>query len=333
MSEKPPFSDLASPVPPERQREGAEAGARFAEAWAASTGDIADQRRIVDELYLRPGWERLRAAFPVTIERDEVGGVPVDVVTPADGVPRDDRVLINLHGGSLTVAAGLGGQQESIPVASLGGFRVITVDYRLTPENVYPAASEDVAAVYRSLLDRYEPERIGIYGCSSGGYLTAAALAWFQRHGLPRPGAIGIFGEGAVSATERWGDSVYTTAALAGTLDLPPDGSIPGPEAGPYFAGVDVDDPLVSPGLFPDVLREFPPTLLLSGTRDIGMSSILHLHAQLVRVGVDARLHVWEGEAHCSFAQGFIDPDRDEVRQAWDVIVRFFDSRLGGRGA
>src|SRR5581483_976376 len=76
--------------------------------------------------------------------------------------------------------------------AGLGGFKVITVDYRMFPEHKFPAASEDVAAVYRALLQHYKAADIGIFGCSAGGILTAQSVAWFQTHGLPRPGAIGI---------------------------------------------------------------------------------------------------------------------------------------------
>jgi epsilon-lactone hydrolase len=50
-----------------------------------------------------------------------------------------------------------------------------------------------VAAVYRALLEHYEPREIGIYGTSAGGILTAEAIAWFEDHGLPLPGAIGTF--------------------------------------------------------------------------------------------------------------------------------------------
>jgi acetyl esterase/lipase len=46
---------------------------------------------------------------------------------------------------------------------------------------------------FRQLLKHYPPRNIGIYGCSSGGMLTAEAVAWFQKEKLPRPGAIGLF--------------------------------------------------------------------------------------------------------------------------------------------
>jgi len=49
----------------------------------------------------------------------------------------------------------------------------------------------------------------------------------------------------------------------------------------------------------------------------------------LVRAGVEADLHVWEGAPHCIFAQPIVDPSVPETREAWDVIVKFFDKQLG----
>lgn len=98
------------------------------------------------------------------IKPERIAGVPTDVIEPAGGAPPKNkrRVLINLHGGGFEVGAGLGGQMESIPVASLGAIKVISVDYREGPKYKFPAASEDVAAGYRELLKKYSAKRIGI---------------------------------------------------------------------------------------------------------------------------------------------------------------------------
>jgi epsilon-lactone hydrolase len=96
--------------------------------------------------------------------------------------------LINLHEGGFVFGGRWGGQIESIPIAAVGKFKVMSVDYRMAPEHRFPAASGDVAAVYRELLNTYQPKNIGIYGCSACGLLTAQAVAWLQKEGLPPPG-------------------------------------------------------------------------------------------------------------------------------------------------
>jgi acetyl esterase/lipase len=257
-----------------------------------------------------------------------IGGVQTDVVAPEGGVSAKNkgRVLINLHGGGMMVGARYGGQQESIPIASLGRIKVVTVDYRMMPEYRFPAASEDVAAVYKALLRQYKPDHIGIYGCSAGGDLTAASVAWFQTYGLPSPGAVGLFGAGLA---DKIGDSIYIAALLMGMNISDPKKL---EDTGPYLGESDPNDPLFNPGKSPAILRKFPPTLLISGTRDLALSTVVDGHARLVKFGVDAELHVWEAASHCSFAQPVVDPTVPENREAWDVIVKFFDSRLGKSG-
>ncbi len=328
----PPFSNLASPEAERNWNEIQAAEARLGAAFRAANvrpGDARHRRQLIDDVFLRPGVERLRRAFAVTIAPGTIAGVRTDDIRPATGIaPRHrHRVLINLHGGGMTHGGGLGGQSESIPIAAVGGFRVISIDYRMAPEHRFPAASEDVAAVYAALLSDYRPENIGIYGCSSGADLTAQAVAWFASHGLPRPGGIGMFGSGA-AISDRFGDG-YISALLFAGRPVADYSRMRFDE--PYLEGADRSSPLVSPGHSPRTLAGFPPSLLITGTRDVAMSTTIHTHAQLVAAGVPARLHVWEGAAHCAFAQGVVDPDVPETRQAWDVITRFFDEQLGRR--
>jgi acetyl esterase/lipase len=288
-------------------------------------------RQQLDDRLMRPGVGRLRATFPVDVSSDTIGGVLTDIIEPRAGIAKKNarRVLINLHGGGFSVAAGLGGQMESIPIASLGAIKVITIDYREGPEHRFPAASEDVSAVYRELLKTYPAQNIGIYGCSAGAILAAESVAWFQTHGLPRPGAIGLFGSGALvgAVGADVGDSSYTGSALMGWVRSSDDTK----KLLPYFdvPQLSFKDPLVSPVYSPSVLALFPPSLLISGTRDVGLSAVVYTHAQLVKRGIDAELHVWEGAAHCSFAQPVVDPRVPETREAWNVIVKFFDKHLG----
>ncbi len=265
--------------------------------------------------------ERMRRLYPVKIENRRIGGISTQVITPARGIAarQRKRVLINLHGGAFLWGAGSGGLVESIPIASLGGIEVVSVDYRQGPEHVFPAASEDVAAVYRALLKRYPARNIGIYGCSAGGVLTGEAVAWIIARKLPVPGAIGTF---CGSVTDMGGDSTYMAPALNGD----PVTAKPLKLADlPYFRQVKVGNPLVFPANSPVLLARFPPTLLITGTRDFTLSSVIQSQRLLSAAGVDAELHVWDGMWHSFFS----DPELPESREAYRVIVRFFDQKLG----
>jgi epsilon-lactone hydrolase len=208
-------------------------------------------------------------------------------------------------------------------MAAMMRIKVISVEYREAPEYKFPAASEDVARVYKELLKTDNPRNIGIYGCSAGGMLTAESMAWFQTHDLPRPGAIGIY---CASAGGFGGDSSYIGPVL-GEGRMPPSGT--GRGRGPsqlgYFSGASQKNPLVAPINSPEMLAKFPPTLIITGTRDFAMSGALYTHEQLVKEGVDAELHVWEGLFHGFF----YNADVPESRDAFQVMIQFFDRHLG----
>jgi acetyl esterase/lipase len=273
---------------------------------------------------------RQRELFAVDRAETTVGGVRAYVYTPRDGIAVEnrDRVLVDLHGGGFRECWPACAELESMPIAALGRIKVVSLDYRQGPEHRHPAASEDVAAAYRDLLKSHRAENIGIYGCSAGGMLAGMSVAWFQRQGLPRPGAVGILCAGAASlgGNAFGGDASYTTLPLGEGRVLPP-GAGGNPVQMEYFAGTDPGDPLVAPASSPDVLARFPPTLIVTGTRSFELSNAVYTHAQLVKNGVDADLHVWEGMFHGFF----YNPDVPESRECYDVIVRFFAEHLGKR--
>jgi epsilon-lactone hydrolase len=277
-------------------------------------------RRGLDEGRMKPMVERLKADFPVRIEAEVIAGVNVEAFTPPDGVD-ETRVLINLHGGGFMSGAVHGGRVEAIPIAHLGKYRVISVDYRQGYEHRYPAASEDVEAVYRALLEHYPAGRIGIYGGSAGGALSGQATAWMLNKGLPAPGAIGILGAG----TGGTGDAAYFSALATGRqppMDLLSE--LRSQKYG-YFDGADPKDMLINPNLAPLEFRaKFPPTLLITGTRAFDMSSAIATHRALCQAGVDAQLHVFDGLGHCFYNHAWLPESAD----ANATIIRFFKKHL-----
>ena len=121
------------------------------------------------------------------------------------------------------------------------------------------------------------------------------------------------------ASSERWahGDCARIVGAMTGTYPQLQ-------EPFPYYRGVDVHNPLVSPGDDEEIMARFPPTLLISGTRDYVLSSVVSTHAQLVRLGVSTELHVWEGMGRAFMYY----PDLPQSREAYGVIARFFGRSL-----
>jgi epsilon-lactone hydrolase len=276
--------------------------------------------------------KRQREIFAVERREVTIGGVHAHEYLPKEGVSAANRrrVLINLHGGGFMGCWPACAELESLPIAAMGRIRVVSLDYRQGPKHRFPAASEDVALAYRELLKTYRAQDIGIYGCSAGGMLTGMAVAWFQQHQLPRPGAVGLLCAGMTLApTGFGGDAAYTTAAIGESRAPPPlrNSDAPASAALPYFAGVSITDPLAAPASSPEVLAKFPPTLIVTGTRAFELSSAVYTHSLLVKAGAEADLHVWEGMFHGFF----YNVDVPESRDCLDVIVKFFERHLGRR--
>lgn len=287
-----------------------------------STGDINVIRKGLEAM-LAPQVSGMLKQYPVDVADQTIDGIPTRVVTPKDKPFDRKRVLINLHGGGFSMCADACAMLESVPIASIGGYKVVSVNYRMAPEAAHPAGVEDVATVYRELLKSYKPKHIGIYGCSAGGALTAEAAAWLPAHGLPQAGAVGIFGAGAVRFGA--GDSAWIAAYI--------DGSFPPPATSGenklditrgYFANTDMSDPIISPALHPDVIAKFPPTLIITGTRAMDMSPAIYTNSQLLKAGVHSTLIVGEGMGHCFIYQSQLP----EARNAYQVIVGFFRENL-----
>lgn len=262
--------------------------------------------------------DKAQATYAVDIDAREIAGVTVYEVAPAGGAS-DAPVLLCLHGGAFMWGEGPGALLEAVPIAAVSGMRVLAVDYRLAPEHVYPAAVDDVVAVYRDLIGSVDPAKVGIYGCSAGAVLTTQAVARFRHDGLPGPGAIGLFHGAPVPFA---GD-----AALAQALFDPraETGAAPKIEELPYFQGADLSDPLVLAAEHPDLLAQFPPSLLISATRDFAASAVSVMHRRLLAAGVDAGFVLFDGLWHAHH----MDVDLPESVETYTIIANFFRKRLG----
>ena len=302
----------------EHYRKVVDAGLSLADA---DLNTIASVRQAQAALfYQSPPYLDMRARYKVKVEGQTIAGVYTESFTPTEGVTaaNQQRVLINLFGGGFETGSRTASHTESIPVAALGKIKVISVDYRLAPEHQFPAATEDVIAVYRALLKTYRPENIGIFGTSAGARLCAQVLAQLQQDALPAPGAVAMI---AWSACAGEGDSLPLVTAIhkaCNGYDLE-NARIQ------YLENTDPNDPLVTPGVSDAVMAKFPPSMLASSSRDWLMSSVTACHRQLCRLKVPAELHIWDGLEH----NFHCNPALPETEELHLTTVQFFDRYLG----
>jgi acetyl esterase/lipase len=283
-----------------------------ARAWKTWAGDF-DARA---EKLLPP----LREKLGVTSTAGRIAGVPVFTLAPkALPAAHGDRVLLHLHGGGYVLGGGESGTQEAILMAGIGGYKIISVDYRMPPDHPYPAAMDDALAVYRELLKTTPAQNIGVFGTSTGGGMTLILVLRARAEGLPLPAAIAP-GTPWTDLTKT-GDSYFTNEGVDNIL-VSYDGW-GGDAARLYAAGHDLKDPMLSP-VYGDV-RGFPPTLLTTGTRDLFLSNTARMHLKLREAGVPSDLIVFEGQSH---AQYHMDANAPETRIHFQELTRFFDRYL-----
>ncbi len=279
---------------------------------------LEDRRKRTD------GWRAKQSAeakrlFPVKVEETTTAGVKTDIITPLETpAANKDRVLINLHGGGFNSDSG--SLIEGVPIANLAKIKVVSVYYRLAPENPFPAAVDDVVAVYKELLKTYKPKRIGIFGTSAGATLTAEVAAKMKQAGLPMPGALGMFSVHPDYSRPTDSQQLFTLGGFSGALS-PRDPNKPPDDA--YAASTDRKDPVLSP-VFAD-LKGWPPSLLITSTRDILLSDTTMFHLALTKAGVDAQLLVYEALPHAFWYHYELPETMDTLNR----MSKFFVEKLG----
>lgn len=255
------------------------------------------------------------AQLGVSVERHVVEGVPVYRVTPDDVDPRhEDRRFLYVHGGAYVLGGGEAGAQEAVLIASRARIPVLSIDYRMPPRHPFPAAVDDVVAVYRRVLENRPAGSVALGGTSAGGGLTLASVLRFKALGLDLPGA--LYAGTPWADLTKTSDTLFTNAAVDRVL-MTYDGLLKG-AALLYADGRDLKDPLISP-LYGDFDR-FPPTYLVSGTRDMLLSDTVRAHRKLRAAGVVADLNVYEGVSHADY---LIAADSPESQQVYSELNAF----------
>ena len=291
--------------------------------WNANAKTPEEWKKLVAEINatVEPWQPIIRKKLGVTIEKTTVGGVNAYVLTPKF-IPRRNRnrLLLHFHGGAYIFFPGEAGTGEAALMAGFGGYKVISIDYRMAPDFPYPAALDDAMAAYRAVLKMQKPRNVGVFGTSTGGGMTLAVMLRAKKEGVPLPGAIApgspwadLTDTGDTYKTNEWVDNVIVSYE-----------GLTKHAAALYAGGRDLKDPMLSP-IYGDY-KGFPPAILTSGTRDLLLSLTVLAHRKLRNANIDAQLQVFEGMSH---AQYLYDMDAPETREAFAEIAKFFDKHLG----
>ena len=264
----------------------------------------------------RPFLPGLRERWGVESVPGKLGGVPVFTLTPKRIAPgHEGLVLLHIHGGGYVFHPGETGTGEGILMAGLGGFKVVSVDYRMPPEHPYPAALDDALAAYEWILDRYPGKPICLIGESAGGGLCYALALKLKELKLPLPAGI--------VALSPWTD--LTLSGRSHLENKEADPSLTTEKlaifARDYCGQEDPASPCVSP-LLGD-LRGLPESLIFVGGDEILLDDAVRMASALQKAGCAAHLTVAPDMWHAYILYGL-----EARKEDAEMIRDFLRSKL-----
>jgi epsilon-lactone hydrolase len=265
-----------------------------------------------------------RDKFGITIVPQLINGVHCYVITPKVINPRNkNRLLLGLHAGGFVFGEGENGTGvlEFMVTAGLTGYKVIDIDYRMLPDYPFPAAMDDLVAVWKGVIKTNKPGNMGVFGTSAGGSMALSLVQRAKKEGLPLPGAV-VAGS-PWSDMSKTGDTYYTNDGID---NMAANGDFWDAVVRLYANGRDLKDPLISP-VYGD-FSGFPPTFLVSGTRDLFLSNTVRVQEKLLQAQVPTELVVEEAQPHTGFLIAAV-LDAPEGVHLYSYVDRFFDAHLG----
>ncbi|MEW6423275.1 MAG: alpha/beta hydrolase [Bacillota bacterium] len=225
----------------------------------------------------------------VRVEKIAVEGIPAEWVS-APGAAQD-RAILYLHGGGYCMGSCNTHRGMAAKLSRAASARALLIEYRLAPENPFPAALEDAVSAYRWLISSgFAPGSVAVAGDSAGGGLAVATLVKLRDEGDPLPAAAVLMSPW--TDLEGTGESMKTRAEFDPWLR--PEESRP--MAALYTRDLDPRHPLVSP-IYAD-LQGLPPMLVHVGEDEILLDDSVRLVERARAAGVEVTFKIWEGMWH-----------------------------------
>lgn len=226
------------------------------------------------------------------------------------------RMVLQLHGGGYIGPLKNIYRRFAVRYSKISfGGDVLSIDYRVAPEDPYPAALEDAVSAYRWLIEEknYRPSHVVVAGDSAGGGLALALCLYLRDHKLPLPGGI--------IAMSPWADLTNSGESYTTNYEVDPlfgnskDNMLYNSS---YIGEGDPADPYMSP-VYGD-FTGFPPLLVQAGSYEVLLSDSVTVAQIAKKAKVQHRFSVYEGMFHV-FQMGLdLFP---ESREAWEEVAEF----------
>jgi acetyl esterase/lipase len=258
------------------------------------------------------------SAFPsageVKCEPVNANGVKAEWITAKNAAP--DRVIMYLHGGGYVMGSIDTHRELVARLSKAAQARALAIDYRLAPENPFPAAVDDSLTAYRWLLAQgYKPERIVIAGDSAGGGLAVSTLLALRDLGAPAPAAgvcispwIDFEAEGESMTSRAAQDPLVSREMILNLakMYMGEKGSLREPLAAPINA----------------YLNDLPPLFIQVGNSETLLDDSTRLADKAKEAGVDATLQIWDEMPHVWHLAAPVLPEGQEAIEKIGEFVR-----------
>ena len=290
--------------------------------WRAETNALwgeADDPAVPHRREQIGGVACLIADPPTTVNSSRTPGTPVTSGPPTMSRPPttiqpmtapETPIVVYAHGGGYV----LGSAAVAIPITArlaASSLRVVSLDYRQPPEHQFPAALDDVLAVYLALAARDTP--VAFAGDSAGGALALSAAVMATAQGV-RPAAVALFSPLLDHLPARRLDDAGSDTDDRQGQEL----------LSAYVGEADPADPRLSP--LRAELADLPPLLVQAAAVEPLAAQAVELHDRAAAAGIDVKLDLWEHMWHTWHYH-----DLPEADQALSEAVAFLTAQLGPR--
>ncbi len=248
----------------------------------------------------------------VSEELTTINGVNCKVLIPVKGLK--NKAILYVHGGGFCLGIYNPNREFAARMAKKCGVKVFMPNYRLAPENPFPAALEDAMAVYKGmLLEGYSASNIIVAGDSSGCGLLLSALLALKESGVEMPSSISLITPALDFAGK--GESFLTKAKFDPFRLKDPLGV-----AKVYVGTNNPLSPDISP-LYGDAAG-LPPILIHGAEYDVFVSDAVRFEEAARQAGVDVRLKTWQKMWHIFHMQDTVVPEAKDALQEMCAYMR-----------
>jgi monoterpene epsilon-lactone hydrolase len=230
----------------------------------------------------------------------------------------EKKVILYFHGGGYATGSIVTHRAFVSQLAKFSKVSALVVEYRLSPENKYPAPIEDAVFAYNWLLEKgFLPSDIAFSGDSAGGGVTLGALAWLRDNSQTLPACAVVFSPWAdltASGTSLIAKKVIDPMLVYEAFDV---------WIKAYLGDAPADSPYCST-IFHS-LQNFPPLLIQVGDEEMLLDDSIRLEEKAKADGVDVTLQVYPKHFHVFNAFWRILP---EANKANKFAGTFFADKL-----